>query len=155
VDQDLHAADGLDDRGHARLGRDVGRDEELGCLSVAGRRVDDRPAGAQLGGDRRAGALGAALTGAARQGLLKVPVADAVARILAANVGVTLSLIGQPPEARDPELSAAVREGIFAAVFAGESAGEAGRAGNAGRARPGGRARPSLCGRPSVPTRAA
>jgi AcrR family transcriptional regulator len=60
------------------------------------------------------------LAAAARRGLLKVPVADACAQILAANVGVTLSLIGQPEGARDPRLSHDVREVVLAAVLTGE-----------------------------------
>jgi len=70
--------------------------------------------------------LGRLLTGAARQGLLKVPIADACAQILAANVGVTLSLIAQPVAARDPRLSHDVREAVLAAVLTSEPAGQAG-----------------------------
>jgi AcrR family transcriptional regulator len=65
--------------------------------------------------------LGRLLTEAARQGLLTVPVADATAQILAANVGVTLSLIGQSEEARDQRLSHAVREAVLANVFGAPS----------------------------------
>lgn len=54
---------------------------------------------------------------AARRGLLRVPVADAAARVLAANVGVTLSLIGQPEDARDPLLSSAVRDAVLESVI--------------------------------------
>jgi AcrR family transcriptional regulator len=61
--------------------------------------------------------LGRLLEAAAREGRLRVPVADATARILAANVGVTLSLIGQPLDARDPRLSEAVRESVLAGVL--------------------------------------
>jgi AcrR family transcriptional regulator len=53
---------------------------------------------------------------AAQQGLLRVPVRQAAAQILAANVGVTLSLIAQPANERDPRLSDQVREAILAAV---------------------------------------
>lgn len=52
---------------------------------------------------------------AARRGLLRVPPADAAAQILAANVGVTLSLIGQP----DGTLSDRVRDAALAAVLVG------------------------------------
>jgi AcrR family transcriptional regulator len=50
---------------------------------------------------------------AARQGRLRVPPAEAAAQILAANVGVTLSLIAQP----DPDLSDRVRDAALAAVL--------------------------------------
>jgi hypothetical protein len=57
------------------------------------------------------------LSAAARQGLLKVSPIEAAAQLLAANVGVTLSLISQPPDARDTTLServcAAARAGIL------------------------------------------
>jgi AcrR family transcriptional regulator len=59
---------------------------------------------------------------AARRGLLRVPVADAAARVLAANIGVTLSLIGQPEDARDPLLSGTVREAILESIMAGGGA---------------------------------
>src|SRR4029077_257614 len=58
------------------------------------------------------------LTGAARQGRLKAAPVDAAAQILAANVGVTLSLIAQPPDARDLRLSARVRDVALAGVLA-------------------------------------
>jgi hypothetical protein len=50
---------------------------------------------------------------AARQGRLRVPPAEAAAQVLAANVGVTLSLIAQP----DPTLSERVRAAALAAVL--------------------------------------
>src|SRR5262249_47373605 len=53
------------------------------------------------------------LEAAARQGRLRVPPADAAAQILAANVGVTLSLIAEP----DPTLSERVRDAALAAVL--------------------------------------
>jgi AcrR family transcriptional regulator len=56
------------------------------------------------------------LTLAARRGLLRVPPADAAAQIAAANVGVTLSLIAQPEDDRDLQLSARVRDAMLAAV---------------------------------------
>jgi AcrR family transcriptional regulator len=72
--------------------------------------------------------LGRLLAAAARRGLLRVPVADATARILAANVGVTLSLIGQSEDARDPNLSHGTREAVLASVLAKpEPADHAGR----------------------------
>jgi AcrR family transcriptional regulator len=55
---------------------------------------------------------------AARAGLLRVPPADAAARILAANVGVTLMLIAQPEDNRDMALSTSVRDYIFSGVLA-------------------------------------
>jgi hypothetical protein len=61
--------------------------------------------------------LGRLLTAAAGRGLLRIPVADAVGRILAANVGMTLSLIGQPEDNRDPELSHGVREAVLSSVL--------------------------------------
>lgn len=59
-----------------------------------------------------------ALEPAAAQGRLAVDARTAAARILAANVGVTLSLIGQDTEHRDPHLSAAVREAVLDSVLA-------------------------------------
>jgi AcrR family transcriptional regulator len=50
---------------------------------------------------------------AARRRMLRVPPAEAAAQILAANVGVTLSLIAQP----DDTLSDRVREAALAAVL--------------------------------------
>jgi AcrR family transcriptional regulator len=58
------------------------------------------------------------LVQAARRGLLRVPPPDAAAQILAANVGVTLTMIIQPEGDRDPRLSTQVREAILAAVIA-------------------------------------
>lgn len=60
---------------------------------------------------------------AARRGLLRVPAADAAARVLAANIGVTLSLIGQPEDARDPLLSGAVREAVLVSITGEPAAG--------------------------------
>ncbi|SDJ96463.1 DNA-binding transcriptional regulator, AcrR family [Nonomuraea maritima] len=57
------------------------------------------------------------LTVAARQGLLTAPVDDAAEQILAANIGVTLSLITQPPDDRDMALSDRVRDAALAAVL--------------------------------------
>ncbi|TWG98588.1 TetR family transcriptional regulator [Nocardioides sp. J9] len=54
---------------------------------------------------------------AAIDGRLLVAPRQAAPRILAANVGVTLSLIGQPEDARDPDLSAALCEAVLASVF--------------------------------------
>jgi AcrR family transcriptional regulator len=56
------------------------------------------------------------LNDAARAGLLRVPPESAAAHLFAANVGVTLSLIAQPPGAADLALSRQVREGAIAAV---------------------------------------
>ena len=54
---------------------------------------------------------------AAAAGRLTVDPTKAAGRILAANVGVTLSLIGQPESQRDPELSTAVRRAVLSSVF--------------------------------------
>lgn len=54
---------------------------------------------------------------AAAQGHLSVDARMAATRILAANVGVTLSLIGQPGDERDLDLSRAVREAVLGATF--------------------------------------
>lgn len=56
------------------------------------------------------------LDGAARAGRLRIPPAEAAAELLAANVGVTLSLIAQPEDRTDLSLSIRVREAILAAV---------------------------------------
>ncbi|WP_246292286.1 TetR/AcrR family transcriptional regulator [Lentzea indica] len=55
------------------------------------------------------------LTEAARNGLLNVPADDAAEQVLAANVGVTLTLIAQPEP--DLGLSARVREAALAGVL--------------------------------------
>lgn len=60
--------------------------------------------------------LGELLTAAAARGELTVPPHEAAAQLLAANVGVTLALIGQPPDAIDHGLSDRVREAQLAAV---------------------------------------
>lgn len=62
------------------------------------------------------------LTAAAGQGLLKVRPDDAAEQILAANIGVTLSLITQPDDKRDMTLSVRVREAALAAVLANTGA---------------------------------
>ena len=55
------------------------------------------------------------LTAAAAQGLLKVPADDAAEQVLAANVGITLTLISQPEP--DFGLSRRVREAALAGVL--------------------------------------
>jgi AcrR family transcriptional regulator len=60
------------------------------------------------------------LDAAARSGRLRVTPAAAAAQILAANVGVTLSLIAQPEDATDLSLSERVREAALAGVLADE-----------------------------------
>jgi hypothetical protein len=50
------------------------------------------------------------LSVAAQQGLLRVSPTEATAQLLAANVGVALSLISQPHTAPDTTLSERVRE---------------------------------------------
>ncbi|MET8307041.1 TetR/AcrR family transcriptional regulator [Micromonospora sp. NPDC005173] len=57
------------------------------------------------------------LVAAAREGLLKVPADDAAEQILAANIGATLSLITQPDDQRDMNLSDRVREAALAGVL--------------------------------------
>jgi len=61
--------------------------------------------------------LTALLTAAAKLGRLRIAPADAAAQVLAANVGVTLSLIAQPEEATDLSLSDRVREAALAGVL--------------------------------------
>jgi len=58
------------------------------------------------------------LAAAAKLGQLRVGPEDAAAQLLAANVGVTLSLIAQPEEATDLRLSDRVREAALAGVLA-------------------------------------
>src|ERR1700674_532680 len=58
------------------------------------------------------------LTDAARAGQLRVAPAEAAAQLLAANVGVTLSLIAHSDDATDLSLSDRVREAALAGVFA-------------------------------------
>src|ERR1700682_3099362 len=53
---------------------------------------------------------------AAKTGRLRVAPAEAAAQLLAANVGVTLSLIAQPPDATDLSLSDRVRGAALARV---------------------------------------
>jgi AcrR family transcriptional regulator len=57
-----------------------------------------------------------ALQPAARQGRLRVSPPEAAAHVVAASSGVTLALIQQPPERRDPALSDRVRDGVLAAI---------------------------------------
>jgi AcrR family transcriptional regulator len=57
-----------------------------------------------------------ALQPAARQGRLRVSPDEAAAHVVAASSGVTLALIQQPPEHRDPTLSDRVRDGVLAAI---------------------------------------
>ncbi|MBY8875610.1 hypothetical protein K7640_27655 [Micromonospora sp. PLK6-60] len=56
------------------------------------------------------------VTRVARAGRLRVGVDRAAAMVEAAACGVTLSLIQSAPADRDPELSAATREAVLAAV---------------------------------------
>ncbi|SDR22853.1 TetR/AcrR family transcriptional regulator [Thermostaphylospora chromogena] len=49
-------------------------------------------------------------------GLLSVSVETAVAMVHAAGVGLTLNLIGTPPDQRDPTLSERLREAVIAAI---------------------------------------
>jgi AcrR family transcriptional regulator len=56
------------------------------------------------------------LDAAARGGRLRVAPEEAAAQLLAANVGVTLSLIAQPKDDPDRSLSERVRDAVLAAV---------------------------------------
>jgi AcrR family transcriptional regulator len=57
-----------------------------------------------------------ALQPAAQQGRLRVSVAEAATRILAACSGVTLTLIQQPPSGRDLGLSERMRESVLTSI---------------------------------------
>jgi AcrR family transcriptional regulator len=57
------------------------------------------------------------LNDAATAGRLRVAPAEAAPRILAANVGVALSLIAQPEDATDLSLSDHVREAVLASIL--------------------------------------
>jgi AcrR family transcriptional regulator len=64
------------------------------------------------------------LTAVARQGRLRVPPAEAARQLVAANVGVTLSMIAQPGGERDEVMSPNVRDAVLAALVTGpEDAG--------------------------------
>ena len=65
-----------------------------------------------------------ALKPAARQGKLRVSPADAAEQILAASVGVTLSLITQPPEQINLRLSKQVRDAMLQAISSDEPAAD-------------------------------
>ena len=64
-------------------------------------------------------------TRAAEAGRLRASVPHAVRLIAAAGNGVTLALIAAPPAARDPRLSAAMREAVLAAITVAPAAGGA------------------------------
>jgi hypothetical protein len=96
-------------------------------------------------GDPRPGVIpGAAVEGIARlrglmarvaeAGRLRVEVDRAVQIFHAAGVGVTLTLIGVAPEARDLALSATTREAILAALTGDEGEADAPPATDQGRA---------------------
>lgn len=53
----------------------------------------------------------------AEAGRLRVPPREAAQAVMAATVGVALSLVTQPRSYRDPGLSARVRDAVFAAVL--------------------------------------
>ncbi len=59
----------------------------------------------------------------AREGRLRVEAAEAARQFAAANSGVTLSLIAQPEDDRDPAMSAQVRESVLAGLLADEPTG--------------------------------
>ncbi|HEX3792031.1 MAG TPA: TetR/AcrR family transcriptional regulator [Pseudonocardiaceae bacterium] len=64
-------------------------------------------------------------TEVARQGRLRVGPAHAARQFVAANSGVTLSLIAQPADAVDLTLSTGVRDALLAALVTDEPAGAA------------------------------
>jgi AcrR family transcriptional regulator len=61
------------------------------------------------------------VTRVAEAGRLRVAIPLAVKMIHAGGSGVTFTLVATPPEARDPKLSAAVRESILSAILSDES----------------------------------
>ena len=61
-------------------------------------------------------------TVAARRGVLAVTPGDAASQVLAANIGVTLTLISQPQDELDLDLSRRVREAAIAGVISDHSA---------------------------------
>ncbi|RKE18807.1 TetR/AcrR family transcriptional regulator [Streptomyces sp. TLI_171] len=54
-------------------------------------------------------------------GAMRIPTEQAAQAILAANVGVTLSLLSQPQRFSDPALSTRVRDAVFAACLTGST----------------------------------
>jgi AcrR family transcriptional regulator len=56
-----------------------------------------------------------------QRGLLRTSSADAARQIVAANVGVTLYLIGRPEDDRDLALSQTLRDNVLSAVLCGPS----------------------------------
>lgn len=92
----------------------------------------DRAAGADTPAAREGHAvLHRLVARVAEAGRLRVDVPHAVRLVSAAGEGVTLSLIGTPPGARDPHLSAAMREAVLTAIT------EAGPPGDPPEERPG------------------
>jgi AcrR family transcriptional regulator len=81
-------------------------------LMYGSARPGQRPAAA----DEVRGLLLEALERAARAGLLRVPPETAARMVLAACVGVTLTLITDPAETADDELPARTRDAVLAAV---------------------------------------
>jgi AcrR family transcriptional regulator len=61
--------------------------------------------------------LAATLERCARDGTLRLPVGPAAQRILSANVGVALAILVNPEIYSDPQLSAGVRDAVFAACL--------------------------------------
>lgn len=64
--------------------------------------------------------LATLLQAVARTGRLTADPGDAARQLHASNVGVTLTLIGQPPDDIDPSLSTRVREAAIAGVTTGD-----------------------------------
>ncbi len=76
----------------------------------------DRPGTAVEAAERAGRVLTAMLERAARDGRLLVPVPMAAQMIRATALGVTLTLIAEPPAARDLALSTRTRETVLAAI---------------------------------------
>lgn len=79
----------------------------------------DRPGRRPPAADEAADLLLKFLDRAAAAGRLRVPPALAARLLLAAITGVTLSLIGVPAEARDPEISARMRDTVVGSLTTG------------------------------------
>jgi AcrR family transcriptional regulator len=114
------ADDPVDD---LRGGWDLHVEFGLASPAVYALMYGDPTIGSEPPGARAAAAkLRGLLTRAAEAGRLRVGVEQAARVIRAAGTGVTLTLIGTPPEARDPTLSPTVREAVLGAITTGEPA---------------------------------
>jgi AcrR family transcriptional regulator len=90
-------------------------------LMYGSARPGRRPAAA----DEAQAPLLESLDRAARAGLLRVPPEAAARMVLAANIGVTLTLVTDPEESPDNDLSTRTREAVLAAVAVDPAAGAA------------------------------